>query len=346
MRAERSGRRIHRLVGLILLQLAIVLVLLEVVLRIFNPLGVSYFPEHVRYTRTYILEEPIGYRHRPGLKDEFWGAPVEINSIGLRDREIGAKAPGEYRILVMGDSLPFGIGVTYEDSFPHQLELQLNNKHPGRHFRTINMGVAGYNNEQELIQLQTLGLSLKPDAVMLLFIDNDIETKKGAREKGRKWYDGLKSSYAITALAVLWNKTGKRLAARNPASAAVGGHDTSENAYDQFRLDSPRWQAIDKSLTEIHRLCKTRQIPFVLFSNTGQDIVVELLEGVAKRERFPLVNLRIHQDARWAGQDPRLFRISFVDAHPSALGNLAFATLMAENLERLKVLGGQRVRKD
>lgn len=336
----KTGRLVYRFVVLALLQLVIVLVLLEIILRIFNPLGVSYFPENVRYTRTYILEEPIGYRHRPGLKGEFWGVPVEINSIGLRDRELGPKAPKEYRILVMGDSMPFGIGVTYEDSFPYQIELQLNNKHPGRNFRTINMGVGSYNTEQELIQLETLGLSLNPDAVMLLFIDNDIWPKKGAREKGKKWYDALKSSYAVTSMAVLWNRSKKQLLAWSAASDTVAGHDTSEVVDDQFRLDSPRWQAIDKSLTEIHRLCKTRRIPFVLFSHTDQNVIVELLNGVAKREGFPLVNLRIFQDARWAGQDPRLFRNSFVDGHPSPLGNFALATLMAENLERLKVLGG------
>jgi lysophospholipase L1-like esterase len=333
------ARRSVRIAGFILLQLVIALALVEIVLRIFNPLGVSYFPEILRYTRTYILEEPIGYRHRPGLKGKFWGVPVEINSIGLRDREVGAKAPGEYRILVMGDSMPFGIGVTYEDSFPHQLQMQLNKKYPGRDFRTINMGVPSYNTEQELIQLETLGLSLKPDAVMLMFMDNDIQAKKGVRELGRKRYEVLKNSYAVTAVAVLWKRTKKWLAARDPAAAVVAERDASEIAYDQFRLDSPRWQAIDRSLTEINRLCKARRIPFVLFSIAGQGFSPKLLEGVAKREGFPLAHLNVHSDPRWAGQDERRFHNSVVDGHPSPLGNLALATLIAENLERHRAIG-------
>lgn len=333
------GRRALRIAGFVLLQLVVVLVLVEMVVRVFNPLGISFFPETARYTRTYILEEPIGYRHQPGLKGEFWGVPVEINSIGLRDREVAEKAPGEYRILVMGDSVPFGIGVAYEDSFPHQLEVQLNNKYPGSHFRTINMGVPSYNTEQELIQFQTLGLSLKPDAVMLMFIDNDIQTKRGRREKGHRWYEALKSSYAATTLTLLWKKSIQKLTTRGPASTAAAGSDIAPVAYDQFRLDSPQWQAIDKSLTEINKLCKSRRIPFVLFSSTGQDVVVKLLEGVAKREGFPVVNLRANQDPRWAGQDPAKMRISYMDAHPSVLGNQALATLMAENLERFKALG-------
>jgi len=78
---------------------------------------------------------------------------------------------------------------------------------------------------------------------------------------------------------------------------------------------------------------------FVLYSNTGKKYVTELLEGVAKREGFPYVNLRIYKDTRWAGQNPMLFRISYMDAHPSVLGNFALATLMAESLERYKALG-------
>ena len=44
-------------------------------------------------------------------------APVIDRPLGLRDREVGEKVPGEFRILMMGDSVPFGIGVRYEDLY-------------------------------------------------------------------------------------------------------------------------------------------------------------------------------------------------------------------------------------
>jgi len=335
-------RRLFQFAGFVALQLLVVLLLLEVVARVVDPLGVSYYPETARYLDTLIIEEPIGYRNRPGLKGKFYGVPVTINSSGMRDREVPLKPAGEFRLLVLGDSVPFGIGVRYEDSFPYQLEQQLNEHHPKRRFRTLNMGVPSYNTEQELIQLRSLGMALKPDAVMLLFSSNDIEPKLWVLEKRERWYvDLVQRSYAGSLLYILYRKARQRLSAVSASSAQAVSPvpDDSGVALGEYRLDSPRWQAIDHSLTAIHADLKARHIPFVLFTNGELPFVVDMLEAVAKRERFALVNLRRHEDPRWAGQDERLFRNSVTDGHPSPRGNQALATLMAERLEQLGVLG-------
>jgi len=335
-------RHARRLTAFVLLQVILIVALLEIVGRVFNPLGISYYPETARYLDTLILEEPIGYRNRPGLQDTFYGVPVSINALGLRDREVGEKPPGEFRILVMGDSVPFGIGVRYEDSYPYQMEVLLNERAAGRRFRTLNMGVPSYNTEQELVQLKSLGLSLKPDVVTLLFSDNDIEPKLWVFNKRHKWYVNLvQRSYAGSLLFVLFRETRLRLGelVMPPAYADDPVLDNSGVAYGEYRTDSPRWQAIDHSLTEINSVLRQRNIPFVLFTNNERSFIVELLEGVARREGFPLVNLRRHEDPRWAGKDERLFHNSVVDAHPTPLGNLALATLIAENLRIRKVLG-------
>lgn len=331
-------QRVLRYGSFLLLQLVIVFVLLEVVARFLDPLGISYYPETARYLDTLIVEEPIGYRQRPRLEGEFYGVSVKINSIGLREREVTDKLPGEYRVLVMGDSVPFGIGARYTDSFPYQLEMLLNERAPTRRVRTINMGVPSYNTEQELVQLQTLGLSLDPDVVILLFSSNDIEPKLWVLEKRKTWYvDLVQRSYAGSLLYVLFRDIGAIRSAQADAPAATGVRDTSRIALDQYHPGSPRWQAIDRSLTAISALCKSRRIRFVLFTNNELPYVVDLLEGVARREGFPLVNLRRDEDRRWVGQDERMFRNSATDGHPSPLGNRVLATLMAENLQKLGI---------
>lgn len=332
-------RRFPRLAGFVLLQLLVIVALLEVVARFLDPLGISYYPETARYLDTLILEEPIGYRNRPGLEGRFYGAPVRINSLGMRDREVPEKPAGEFRLLILGDSVPFGIGVRYEDSFPRQLEMLLNERHPKRRFRTLNMGVPSYNTEQELIQLQSSGIGLRPDAVLLLFSNNDIEPKKWVLDKRNKWYvDLTQRSYAGSLFYVFF----RELHARLFTSVAGSGdpiRDTSRVALDQYRTDSPRWQAIDRSLTEINAVCRARRIPFVLFTNSESPFIVELLERVAQREHFPIVNLSRDKDPRWAASDPRQFRNSATDGHPSVLGNRVLATLMAEHLDHLKIAG-------
>jgi hypothetical protein len=148
---------------------------LEVVCRLVDPVGISYYPETARWLDTLIVRDPVGYWNRPGTTGTFFGAPVHINSIGLRGPEIPPKAPGEFRILMMGDSFPFGIGVPEERCLPAALEAQLTKRaQPGTTFRVINMGVVSYNTEQEQRQLEELGLGLKPDLVLLAYAVNDI----------------------------------------------------------------------------------------------------------------------------------------------------------------------------
>lgn len=332
--------RFLRFAGFMLLQLLVIVALLEIAARFFDPLGISYYPETARYLDTLIIEEPIGYRNRPGLEGQFYGAPVHINSLGMRDREVPEKPAGEFRLMVLGDSVPFGIGVRYEDSFPRQLEMLLNERHPKRRFRTLNMGVPSYNTEQELIQLQSMGLALRSDAVLLLFSNNDIEPKRWVLDKRDKWYvDLTQRSYAGSLLYVFVRDLSARFSAFAAGSGMPPQRDNSRVALDHYRTDSPRWQAIDRSLTGINALCRAHRIPFVLFTNDEVPYIVELLERVAQRERFPIVNLNHAGDPRWAGQDPRKFRNSVIDGHPSVLGNRMLATLMAEHLDHLKIVG-------
>ncbi len=333
-------RGLGRALALAAAQLAAVLALLEIAGRGFDPLGVSYYPETARYLDTLVLEEPIAYRNRPGLEGRFYGAAVRINALGMRDREVGPKAPGEYRILVLGDSVPFGIGVSYEDSLPHQLEQRLQAGHPGRRVRTLNLGVPSYNTEQQLIQLNGLGLRLEPDAAILLFSSNDIEPKRWVLDRRGRWYADLaQRSYAASLLYVLAREVRRRVA---PIASAHAGGIAGLNAplvsMDGYRTDDPRWQAVERALSEMNRVLRAAGVPLVLFALGEGPPILPLLEAVARREGIAFYNLKRREDPRWSGMDERLFRNSAIDGHPSALGNAALATLVAESLAHAGVL--------
>ncbi len=322
--------RLARWIGFVGLQVAVTLVLLEVVCRIFDPIGISYYPETARYLDTMILEEPIGYRNRPGLQGTFYGAPVRINSLGMRDREVPPKSSGEFRVLVIGDSVPFGIGVRYEDSIPYQLEQLLNaTAEPGRTYRTLNMGVPSYNTLQELIQLNDLGLSLEPDLAILLFSQNDIERKKWVFEKRSVWYANLaQRSYGISLIFVLVRQL--RAAVGRPGELISVG---------EYRPDSPRWQEIDRSLTEIHQRCAERRIPLVVFTRLGEaSNELRMVQGVGQREGFSVVDLSPSKDPRWKRTPPGELANSIIDSHPNSAGSHVFATLLSEHLTRAGLL--------
>lgn len=66
--------------------------------------------------------------------------PIAISPQGFRDRVYGPKEPGEYRILMLGDSHTMGHVVAPEDTIPKQLERFLRQERPKRRVTVINAG--------------------------------------------------------------------------------------------------------------------------------------------------------------------------------------------------------------
>jgi len=325
---KKAFRILGKCIAYIFMQVIVLVILLEVFGYTVDPYGISYFPEMAAYLDTMILEEPIGYRNRPRLHDEFFGVPVVINSLGMRDREVPERGEDEFRILIMGDSLPFGIGVEFEDSLSYQLEMLMNEKgDSSRHIRTLNMGVPSYNTEQELIQLKQTGIGLEPQLVILLYSSNDIEPKMWIFEKRNSWYtDFAQRSYAVSLLYTLFREV------RDNFSISKPGQMTVEEYYDA------RWKYVDKAFSEMNALLDNKGIPFVLFTWEESGHIFDLLMKTADREGFPVITLNPWRDPRWEHEDPMKFRNSTIDSHPNAAGNSILAVLIAEALERRGLL--------
>lgn len=122
--------------------------------------------------------DELVFTFRPGFRGVIWSAPTQINRLGMRDEEIAAeKASGEFRILMLGDSVTFGVGVAPEQTFVKRLEKYLNEGDSARRFRVYNGGVPSYNTVQEYHFLARLVGPIKPDLVVLNFtLTNDWET--------------------------------------------------------------------------------------------------------------------------------------------------------------------------
>jgi GDSL-like Lipase/Acylhydrolase family len=121
-----------------------------------------------------------GWFPRPNAQGRvFLGGPeeglVRLNSMGLRGPAVAArKLDGVRRILVLGDSFVFGVGVNEPSVFSSRLEGLLNAGQPAR-YEVVNMGVSGYSTDQEYLLYQELGASLQPDIVLLVACDNDFD---------------------------------------------------------------------------------------------------------------------------------------------------------------------------
>ncbi len=128
----------------------------------------------------YEYDAKLEYRLRPGIVRSQSAinrpdALIRVNRWGFTDTEFPRSKPtGEFRGLMLGDSVTMGYGLTYPDTFSAQLERLLDARDLAhRSHQIINAGVHGYATYQEL-EVFRRSLNLDPDLVALGFCMNDV----------------------------------------------------------------------------------------------------------------------------------------------------------------------------
>jgi lysophospholipase L1-like esterase len=155
-------------------------VLLELLVRVF----------HLVPTLTerpdWVADPLIPYKYRPlstqQIPTEPGEQPIEYrhNSLGFRDEEhVRPKPPGVFRIVALGDSFTYGVGVEFEDSYLVRLERMLNAR-PGPRVEIIKLGIPRYFPAAERLVLEHYGLPFEPDLVLVAVLPNDaLDTRFG-----------------------------------------------------------------------------------------------------------------------------------------------------------------------
>jgi tetratricopeptide (TPR) repeat protein len=112
------------------------------------------------------------YELRPGAHPN---ELISTNSDGFRDREFSReKAKNTFRIAAVGDSITFGWYQRIDQTYSKVLESLLNaHAAPGAAFEVCNMGVGGYNAEQEVALIKDRALRYQPDLLLIQYCEND-----------------------------------------------------------------------------------------------------------------------------------------------------------------------------
>jgi len=112
------------------------------------------------------------WRFRANLRNPL----IRTNSQHLIGDDVSVrKKPDTYRILLLGDSSPVGLGLkswkqTFGEVLKHLLEIQCSRK---KNVEILNAAVSGYTSEQIARFLKLRGWSYQPDLVMLYCGNND-----------------------------------------------------------------------------------------------------------------------------------------------------------------------------
>jgi SGNH hydrolase-like domain, acetyltransferase AlgX len=170
------SRRIGLAIRIALLATSLLVALLgaEVGLRLLAPQTVRYWTPR----NPYESDGAGAYRFRPGYRGVLanrteFETTVRINKAGLRGEEIAPGHEDGCRILALGDSFTFGMGVEGAESYIAQLDSELNTS--GHPVQGLNGGTPGLGMPQEVRWLERHP-DLAPDLVLLaIFVGNDLQ---------------------------------------------------------------------------------------------------------------------------------------------------------------------------
>ena len=256
------------------------LIVLELCFRVvhgdkYKDITLNYFPED-----SVIYDEAVGWKYRPGYRAEWkyfeYAFNVNINSLGLRDREYNEKK--KKRILFIGDSFTFGVGVELVDTFVKRVESILLGQ--GFPIECINGGRVGAGTGEYLYYARKYVKTLKPDCIVLcLYPENDVNDTWELQHEGKDKFQDMDGEVYVDGKKMARNRTHQagplfnhsafyrylRLAL---ASFSVNYNEksiTEKKWLDVFLNNNPEWvkdgwRETFENINEINDLCLQNKV--------------------------------------------------------------------------------------
>jgi lysophospholipase L1-like esterase len=296
----------------------------ELYLRVFDPIGLDYYTELLKYAKDRVPDPVVSYRHPPSTTHRYQGVEVRYNEAGLRDRPIAPKADREWRVLMLGDSLVFGWGVEQERIFSAELE-ELLAEDLQRPVRVINAGVCSYNTVTQLAWLRRDGLGLEPDLVVLVYATNDIGPIDAVW--ARRHEDPASQPFTHRAMSVLSRSWLYKL----------GEHVRRARTPEGFPGDAG-WQASMQALRELVRETQAHGIGMATYLWAWR--LDELQNQLLAAMRSALTPTRVEPVADWYDEPVSRWYNSAADHHPNSEAHAVAAQRMLESLRAQGLLPG------
>ena len=238
------------------------------------------------------VEGPTGYAPVNTRRRE--GRPT--NSLGYRDVERAPEKPaGSRRVLSLGDSFAWGVGIEHDDTYARRVERALGRR-PGERWEVVQLARPGMGTVEQAEQLAEEGFAYGPDVVVLGFVLNDSEDENAAEvRRARDWEETRRERQQrrvggrLVDRSALWRFVAGRL-------EATGQNRRRLEAYrSQFLPGYPGWVACRQALARMGALCRERNVPFV--------VMIFPLFADPLDERYPFADLhaQVAQAAREAG---------------------------------------------
>lgn len=279
-----------------------VFIVFELLFRLFNPLGIGYYNRAYKYLQS-CKDTGMGY---------YLNSDKESNGHGLRWYHIGKKKEKK-RILLIGDSVVYGLGVSFNETFAFELQFLM------PEYDIINAGVGGWNTENESLWLLNEGIFLEPDLVILYITSNDLENVyAGKKPKYPRYQKIIYNSYVLSTVFYIKRNLFKVLFGRTSFKTNVtpDANEIAREALINIIAVSPKLVACVYGSEECR---KTETLQFYL--------------NILKENKIPTFFLpeNFYSDK---------YRISTIDHHPNKRGHEYIAQVTREVLKKLEDIIG------
>ena len=245
-----------------------------------------------------VISEYLPVTFKPGYEGRMWNIPYSTNSYGFRDEPEFPEEPeiGELRVLSMGDSIGFGVGIEASEHYCKVAEERIRGSFVNHRLNIINASGQGYSPSGYYVYLRHEGLRLQPSMIIVeIELCNDLTDESLLRWKLTKndpypnavkggrytvaWDGSLLGTYALGGYSVERTYTytvfiRRMLNLLNKVSPSPlftetpGGTVYYSLGFDSYLLDEARieegWQRLLSALSGIQELCSSNQIPFLL----------------------------------------------------------------------------------
>ena len=321
-----------RNLGLAVLSMAVALIAVELALRLVGAFEPFPYPPQPRWTELFGPHPEFGYALHPGRTTPFEYPPAEprttritANSDGFRQERDLSEVDGRPRLLVLGDSYTFGIGVEEGERFTDLVEQAV------PRLRLDNLAIPGWGPDMMLFAAESVVDRLDADYVVLALFYDDFR-------RVRHRYSGL--GFTIPRLELSGDSLVRRPYPRPGLVERSHLYEALMRAlYGENRIRSgpseAEWEINRRILDRFRSLGDRKGFETVLlylagpWSGTANDRRREWVRGYAERQGLPLLDLTdaIHPDT--AG----VFLPQ--NAHYSPLGHRRVAARLAPFLDSL-----------
>ncbi|HEY4641162.1 MAG TPA: SGNH/GDSL hydrolase family protein [Thermoanaerobaculia bacterium] len=285
-------------------------------------------------------------RPRNDFQNWTWGHQVHHNRFGFRERDFEPVKPANvYRVMVLGDSLTWGAGLSEEQRYTNLAESYLANRGPKR-IEMLNFGIPGGPTTQERDILRQYIGEVDPDRIVVGFCINDPQPQRQDYAVEIERYRNLfRLTHVIDAVG--FTDTAKflnegiadvlRATGRVPQWPVALGRTYQKN--------SPEWKAFVQALADIKAMSDARHLPPPIimpllygrgdFAKPNAELAL-LLEwtreaaDAARSAGFEVVNLE--PDFMTQGVQNRW--VNKWDSHPSRECNVIYARRLADAIVR------------